>query len=643
MIKSLHINGVLTKVDYDAIGLRVGIELHSQLDTEHKLFCHCPTLLKKGKPDFTFVRRLRPTQSELGEYDPAAVFEFMKGLMFVYEGFNDNTCLVELDEEPPHDLNEEALDIALSVAFMLHATPVDETEVMRKIVIDGSNTGGFQRTALVATEGYIEVDGERIPVQTVMLEEDAARKMGGTRFSVVYRLDRSGIPLVEIATGPVIGSPEEASKVAEALGRIVMATGKAKTELGSMRQDINLSIKDGSPTEIKGVQRLGLLEKVVENEVGRQLRLLEIRDELVRRGLTTNFEAPIKDVSDVFVKTRSKVIRRNLEEGGRVLAVVLPGFGGLLGVELATNYRFGTELAERATFWSGVGGLFHTDELPIAGISEAEVVELKDQMNAGENDAVVIVADELEKAKDAVKAVVDRCREAVLGVPSDTRMSDDVGVTHYMRPRPGAARIYPETDIPPVRITKERLERIKKALPELPAEKLERLMSEYQINENLARGLLFSPYEALFEEIAKTTKIAPTVIAVALTETLQSLKREGIRVENITESQIRDLFQLIDRDVTAKESIPDVMSWLAGHKDETALKAIESLGLKAIPTEELRRIIDKAISESMELVRKRGSRAVAPILGTVMGEVRGKVDGHLVREMVERRVSELLR
>lgn len=628
--------------DYDAIGLRVGIELHSQLNTEHKLFCRCPTLLIKGKPDFTFVRRLRPTQSELGEYDPAAVFEFMKGLTFVYEGFDDSTCLVELDEEPPHELNDEALDIALSVALMLHATPVDETEVMRKIVIDGSNTGGFQRTTLVATDGYIEVDGKRIPVQTVMLEEDAARKMGGARFSIVYRLDRLGIPLIEIATGPVIGSPREAGKVAEALGQIVMATGKAKTELGSMRQDINLSIEGGSPTEVKGVQRLGLLEKVVENEVRRQLKLLEIKNELVRRELTTDFEAPIEDVSDVFMKTRSKVIKRKLEEGGRVLAVRLPGFGGLLGIELAPNYRFGTELAERAIFWSGVGGLFHTDELPIAGIGEVEVVELKKRMNARENDAVVIVADELEKTKEALKAVVDRCREAVTGVPSDTRMSDDLGVTHYMRPRPGAARIYPETDIPPVRITEKRLERIKKALPELPAEKLRRLMHEYQINENLARGLLFSPYEPLFEEIAKTTKVAPTVIAVALTGTLQSLKRDGVQVENITENKIRDLFQLIDRDVTAKESIPDVMSWLARHKDQTTLKAVESLGLRAIPKEELRRIIDKTIGENMGLVRKRGLRAVAPILGMVMGEVRGKVDGHLVREMVEKRLSGLL-
>ncbi|HID90768.1 TPA: Glu-tRNA(Gln) amidotransferase subunit GatE, partial [Candidatus Bathyarchaeota archaeon] len=549
---------------------------------------------------------------------------------------------VELDEEPPHSLNEEALDAALTVALMLHATPVDEVQVMRKIVIDGSNTSGFQRTSLIATGGYVDVDGKRVPIQTVCLEEDAARKIGGSRFTVVYRLDRMGIPLVEIATAPVINSPREAGRVAEALGHIIMATGKAKTELGAIRQDINLSIRGGSPTEIKGIQRLGLLPKVVRNEVRRQIKLLEMSNELARRGVDEGFEAPIKDVSDVFGGTRCKVIKRALEGGGRALAVRLRGFAGLLGLELAPGYRFGTELAERAVFWSGVGGIFHTDEMPSAGISEREVAELRRRMDAGEMDAVAIVADDPERATDALRAVVDRCREAVRGIPADTRMADDAGVTHYMRPRPGAARIYPETDIPPVRVTPERVGETRARLPELPSERVRRLVSEFGINERLARGLLFSPYEGLFEEIAKTTKVSPLVIAVALTETIQSLRREGARVENITHSQVRELFRLIDGGVTAKEAIPAVLRWLAEHPGATALAAVERLGFKAISMDELESIVGKAIADNVKLVRDRGLRAVGPIIGIVMRKVRGKVDGRLVRETVERKIGEVI-
>src|SRR3972149_257324 len=451
-------------VDYSKIGLKVGLEIHQQLDTAEKLFCSCKPELFKEEADFTFLRRLRPTQSELGQVDPAAFFEFQKGVNILYEANRETSCLVEMDEEPPHNLNKEAVEIALTIALMTKAKPADEIHVMRKTVIDGSNTTGFQRTCIIALDGSIEVDGNFVPMQLIALEEDAARKMGEEESGRVlrYRIDRLGVPLVEATTAPVLYSPQEAEKTALAIGRILRATGKVKRGLGTIRQDVNISIPNGALIEIKGVQELELLSKVVEYEVQRKLNLIKIRDELQHRGASENmFSNEIVDVTSIFRKTECKVVRKAQEENKQVYAVKLPLFAGLLKAELMPGIRLGTEMADRARFWGRGGGIFHTDELPAYGIKADEVNELKKSINANEQDAVVFVADTLENATDALKAVTERARETLKSIPEETRAANPDGTTRYMRPRPGAARMYPETDVPPIQVTADYLTQLK--------------------------------------------------------------------------------------------------------------------------------------------------------------------------------------
>ncbi|MEM0083549.1 MAG: Glu-tRNA(Gln) amidotransferase subunit GatE, partial [Candidatus Nezhaarchaeales archaeon] len=274
---------------YEELGLRVGLELHQQLNTKFKLFCSCPTTLRDDEPDVVFIRRLRPTRSELGAVDEAALLEYEKGKTYVYQAYSDTTCLVEMDEEPPHSLNEEALDIALQVALMLKAHIPDVIQVMRKVVIDGSNTTGFQRTAVIALggpESVIQDPDGPVHIQAICLEEDAARKIAETEDKVVFRLDRLGIPLIEISTAPEIKTPEQAQRVALKIGQLLRILGKVKRGLGTIRQDVNVSLKEGGKIEIKGVQDLELISKVIEFEVQRQLKLLEIRDKLKERGIT---------------------------------------------------------------------------------------------------------------------------------------------------------------------------------------------------------------------------------------------------------------------------------------------------------------------------------------------------------------------
>jgi len=630
-------------VDYEKLGLKVGLEIHQQLETSTKLFCSCKPELFKQDPEFTFLRRLRPTQSELGQIDPAAYFEFQKGMKILYEANSQTSCLVEMDEEPPHPLSMEAVEIALTVALMMNAKPVDEIHVMRKTVIDGSNTTGFQRTCVIALDGEIKVGEKIIPIQHISLEEDAARKTGGEGMTLHYRIDRLGIPLIEVATAPVIRTPKEAGEVALAIGKILRATRRVKRGLGTIRQDLNISISNGALTEIKGVQELEIIPLVVEYEVQRQLNLIKISQELRDLGVKEDdLQEKFHDVTHVFQETQCKILRKALEKGYRVLAVKLQKFRGFLGRELVPGIRLGTEMADRARFWGRVGGLFHTDELPAYGITAQEVEALRAAVQAGEKDAVVFVADVKENAEDALRAVLDRARETIRGVPEETRAANPDGTTRYMRPRPGAARMYPETDIPPIQVTSSLIDRIRASLPEFPEQTLQRLMREYDLNQKLAKQVLDSGVIDLFEAVVRECRISPTMVAVFLTETWKSLKREGVPVEKLSENQIMDMFRAVGSGKLAKEALGDVAAWLSKSEGKSLEDAIEALGLAFLSKEELKGIIDTVMANSRSLIEKGGMKAFGPIMRMVMKEVRGRADADLVGKMIRSKLEKLL-
>lgn len=627
-------------LDYQEIGLRVGLEIHQQLDTEHKLFCGCPTRLSE-RPGVRFIRILRPTQSELGQVDQAALFEFKKGRKIEYEASSDTSCLVEMDEEPPHRLNEEAIDTALTVSLLMNSKPVDEIHVMRKIVIDGSNTTGFQRTCVVSLGG--SVGREKIGIQHVSVEEDAARKTGETEQTSNYSIDRLGIPLIEIATAPSIRSPQEAEEVALEIGRLLRATRRVKRGIGTIRQDLNVSTRQGALVEIKGVQRLNLIAEIVEGEVARQISLLKIRRELEARGLEEeDLREEFHDVSSLFAETESKVLTAALKRGGVVLAALLPKFGGLVGMELHKGVRLGTEMAQRAIFWGGVGGIFHTDELPNYGVSQREVQELRERLNASGGDAVVLVADSKEKAQEALRAVFDRARECLLGVPEETRAANDDGTTRYMRPRPGAARMYPETDVPPVPVTEERLARIKMNLPPMPEDLVNQLIQTYKINRKLAEQLADSDYLQLFEDLAGRTKVATSFLATTLTEVVKSLGREGVPVDNLSCEKITEVFGAVDSNLTAKEAVPDLLKWLAQRPESNVQEAVEKLGLAMLTETELRTKINTLLDKNVELLKERGEVSTGKLMNMIMAEVRGRVEAKKVDELLKEEVAKRL-
>jgi len=417
------------------------------------------------------------------------------------------------------------------------------------------------------------------------------------------------------------------------VGQILRATGRVKRGIGTIRQDINISIKGGARQEIKGIQELGLISTVIEREVQRQVALLEIREELRKRG-AERVEKKFIDVTRIFSRTGSKVISKAIQAGGVVLALKLQKFGGLIGKELQPNRRFGTELADYAKIYGKVGGIFHTDELPACGISAEEVEGLEKAVDASQDDAVVLVADIKERAEGALSAVVGRVNQALEGVPEETRRALQDGNTEFMRPLPGAARMYVETDIPPIQITEDRLEKIRKRLPELPEQKRMRFIRDYGLSEELAKRMSLSERAELFEELVKRHRAPPVTVATTLEEVPVSLRREGMPVENIPNDAFGDIVQLVSKGELAKEAISDVLRHVA--KGATVRDAIKQLGLKRMTRAEVLKLVSGAIRENRKLVEERGEAAVKPLMGIIMEKARGRADGKLVHELLER-------
>ena len=349
-----------------------GIEIHQQLDTK-KLFCSCDSHLCEDGQGAVY-RRLRPTTSEMGEVDRAALAQFQRHMGYRYQCCEGTSCLVELDEEPPHDVNADAMQIALTFSEMLEANVIDEIHFMRKIVVDGSNTSGFQRTALIATDGKVKVGDRDISILSVCLEEDAARKVETKGDEILYRLDRLGIPLIEVATGPDMRTPEEVMEVAYRLGTLLRATRRVKRGIGTIRQDLNISIPGGARIELKGVGDLKMIPDYVRNEVNRQKMLIRVKTILNDRGTVAVPFEPI-DVTEIFKTCESKVIKGALDDKGKVIAVRLPGFAGVMNGDNKT-LRLGSEMAQRART-KGVKGIFHSDELPNYGIEQSYVDDLR--------------------------------------------------------------------------------------------------------------------------------------------------------------------------------------------------------------------------------------------------------------------------
>jgi glutamyl-tRNA(Gln) amidotransferase subunit E len=574
--------------------MKIGIEIHQRLDCG-KLFCNCPSVITDEEPDQVVRRKLHPVFSELGEIDEASEAEFSRERSFLYHYFSKSDCLIEMDEEPPFPMNSAALDIALQVALELNARIVDEMHIMRKLVIDGSNTSGFQRTAVVGMDGRIDTSRGSVSITTLGIEEESAGIGEADGSIATYRLDRLGIPLLEITTAPDIKDGRHLREVAEKLGLLLRATGKVARGLGTIRQDVNISTEGGARVEIKGAQDLKMLPKFVELEAERQEELIKIILELSRKN-AFGFEPKIKDVSSVFSKTASPLVSKGIKSGGSVMAMRIPLHAGFLGRQIQSGRRYGSELSDYAKI-AGVKGLIHSDEdLSKYKISKEESDLLFSILGLLPEDAFIMVVAPERMARRALEFAAKRALMDF--VPGETRKARPDGTTSYMRPLPGKARLYPETDIIPLKITSQMLDHVRETSGDSLADKEKELGR--LLNSEMAKRMLRSRELPLFEKLVAKGH-DPKLAAVTLEETLVSLRREGIELQD-KQAALFDLFSEYEEGHFVKAAIPEILRYMA--KGASAESVVKVHRLQKITGAELESLIASENYELKSIMRK---------------------------------------
>ncbi len=614
-------------LDYEKLGFRCGIEIHQQLATENKLFCNCSAAMSDPQPVFEIRRKLRPVAGEMGDVDAAAAFENLRDKTFIYKVYLNETCLVELDEEPIHPLNPDALDTSLVISTMLNCEIPDEIHVMRKTVIDGSNTSGFQRTAIVGMNGWLRTESGKVGIDNVAVEEDACQILERRENEIVYGLNRLAIPLVEIGTDSTIRNPQHAREVAAHLGMVLRSTDRVRRGLGTIRQDINISIRDGARIEIKGAQDLSMVPKYVENETLRQVSLVQIRDRLKKMKFKP-VKADPKHVSHIFRDSKSHITM-----GKQTYSIVIPGFAGFLKTNLTPTRTLGNEIANYIKVRIGARGFVHSDEdLSKYGL-EKHFESLRKHHKAGKGDTVLIVSGDREHCYRTIEAIVERINQLIAGVPEEVRRALDNGDSEFMRPLPGAARMYPETDAVPIGITPKILREIRKNLPELLDSRVMKLETMYKISHDLAYQVVHSGMTESFEK-GVSSGLEPTFVSSILTSGLTQLRRkDNVPVDNLTDREISRVLELSSKNKLPKESVLEMLSRLARNPNES----IEDLAADGFSEEKLRETVRRIISKNKDALKKHNPEKI--LMGEVMKELRGKAGGKLVMKILSEEIK----
>ena len=567
--------------------LKAGLEIHQQLDC-HKLFCQCTNLkLVDGR---TFNRVLHATSSEMGQIDSAAKAEGIRKFRYYNKSCN---CLIYADEEPPRGPNKEAIKIAIQFSKLVNAKLVNEVQFMRKIVVDGSNTSGFQRTALIATGGMIEYYGKILELEQICLEEDSCRH-GNKKDE--YLLDRLGIPLLEITTKPQLHEPKDVQAAARALGRLLRAC-RVKRGIGTIRQDVNVSINGGERVELKGFQDLSTMPQVVENEIKRQKKLSGIS------------KAKVGNITDVYELLPMK----SSENSGGAMGFKISGWKGLLGNKNSEKEhpRLGKELSEHAKK-SGLKGIMHSDELPNYGIEKHDIEMIRKKLKCKEEDSFVLILGEESIARKGLLLVKKRAEQG--GVPKEVRKVTPTGRTKYLRPMPGASRMYPETDIEPIELSN-----ILVAVPET----LDQREANLPLNNEEAKQLVRRNLDYRFNELMKEIDDAKNISRILL-HTLPSLETDGVK--HVSDNDIITVLKLVREEKIAKEGIQTAL--LQASKGEKIMTDTEGIDIK------IGDFIKDLTERKKDFVKERGMSAVGPLMGIVMKEFRGKMDGAKINALL---------
>ena len=619
----------MTDADYATVGFKSGLEIHQQLLTSKKLFCRCPAGQYSDQYDAEILRHMRPTLSELGEYDGTALMEFKTKKEIIYRIHRNTVCTYEMDDTPPFQINEQALDIALGIGMMYGSDVVDEIHIARKQYLDGSIPTGFQRTSIICLNGKIPYKGREVKVVQLSIEEDSCREVSDIGHERIYLTDRLGMPLIETVTGPDMKTPQQVAEVAQLCRWMVRSTGKVRTGMGAAREDVNVSVTGGTRIEIKGVPRIPHIPLLTYNEAMRQWNLLQLREELHKRGIKPEtFRASTEQVTKLLRKTRYLPIQHALESGLTVNCVALRGFRGLLRWKTQTETYFSKEISDRIRViacLTTLPNLIHSDS-PSESLATAEWQSVKKAVSATDDDTLVLVWGSKQDAEMGAREIIIRAKEATIGIPSETRQALRDGTNGFERILPGADRMYPDTDLPPKRITDERREKIRATLP-LDFWGRDNYYRSLGVPEDLVQPLTVSKFAKLFEMLVKDWNINPTLAAVVLIQFPKRLKKERLDTGLLTEEVLKAVFQLYKDRKTTKDALYHTLRNVVKEGSFSA----ESLP-EACSREELAAIVKASIGLLSAAEVRYPEKRHEILMGTVMGRLRGRIEAGVVAE-----------
>ena len=623
---------------YRELGFKCGLEIHQQLLTQKKLFCRCPAGYRNDKPEGEIIRHMRPTLSELGEYDGTALMEFKTKKNVIYQLYRDNACTYEMDDTPPFPINREALDIALKLAMLLNCNVVDELHVSRKQYLDGSIPTGFQRTAIVGVDGWVPYKGRKIKITHVCLEEDACREITDKGHDIVFRTDRLSMPLLEVITAADMQTPREATEVDALLGRILKASGLVRRGIGSVRQDVNVSVSGGMRAEIKGVPQTWMIGKLTAIEAERQVALLQIKEALRLRGINDKTIHGEKfDLAPILKDSKIPVIKTALEKGWAVKGIKIDGFAGVLSWPLQPERTFADELSGRVQVIACLDekpNIAVSDIPSMAGFTAEDWQAIRKNCECKYTDAMVVVWGLIADVSTALSEIKIRAIEATKGVPNETRQALADGTTGFERVLPGPDRMYPDTDSPPVEVTKAWIARLKTELPE-PAYTIEERLVKNGASMAIAEKVIVSPYLEVFESILGKLKLSPELIWSVL-HNLNVRDKQSVKVFN---GELLSVFKAYKSDQISKESLYAIFKTIGNNSGETIDQLLKKHKLLDIKNAEVQKTIGQYIKETANGQFKNGDNRARYICGQVKDKFAGRLDGVALHKEIASKLS----
>jgi glutamyl-tRNA(Gln) amidotransferase subunit E len=630
-------------IDYKEVGLKVGLEVHQQLLTDKKMFCQCPAGLYTDSHDGSVLRHMRPTLSELGEYDGTALMEFKTRKNIVYLLHTSNVCTYEIDDTPPFLVNSQAIDIAIEQCLMLGCDIVDEVHIARKQYLDGSIPTGFQRTAIVGVSGRLPFRGRELGITQVSVEEDSCREVSDRGHLIVWRTDRLGMPLIETVTEPELHTPDEVEEAILLIGRVCRSTGHVRVGLGASRQDVNVSVRGGRRVEIKGVPKAGWAPALVHGEAVRQVNLLELRDELHRREFNQPADLSIEDreVTDLFADSAIEVLRAAtwqsfLDDDGRrngfergsgefcVRAVRLLGLAGTLSWPTQPSKTFADELRGRVRVIATLDQkpiLLHSEDWPAEAAGELD--SLRGELGCSPEDGLVVIWGAREDTETAAQEIRLRYADAVDGVPNETRQPFADGSTDFERILPGPDRMYPDTDSPPQAVTREHVAELKESLPEPPWLREERY-SKAGVPTPVIHFLIRRGDARLVDLVVAETGADLRRACFFFGERVKGLRRAGLAVDTVADEAWCDLFDLFGRYPTTWQAWRDLVEWLVADPPTSFLQEAGVAGFGS-PPDGWRETVAKQVEASSDVVDQASPAGRRCLMGRAMDELRGRV------------------